>query len=359
MVCLMPRALATSLGLLLSVTACQPATTPRRADPAALRCAPTVNDPAWLYGAGEASSADAEKAKAAARDRAIAQLAVGLCTTVRSDAVARGSSTDGARTQAVEERVEVSAVMEGVEGIEEVEREARPTPEGAEACVIVRLARPALEEKATKDRARLLRSQTVAAEADQRCGTPALRAIEEATASLAGLCPGLQAEATSLAEVSAALRLAQQRAEARAREEQARVAVGVTCAEARGPMACAEGLRRAALERLTALGVSTGSKEISGEEARAMVENPARPPVEARCEGRRAVLELVLRGEASRKLKTATEHTATIAARWIVVEGDAKVGEVSSASGGAYARDEARLDAAKKAIASAGWPASR
>lgn len=357
MVCLMARALATSLGLILSVTACQPATTPRRADPSALRCAPTVNDPAWLYAAGAASAADAEKAKAAARDRAIAQLAVGLCATVRSDAVTRASERDG--TPAVEERVEVSAVMEGVEGIEEVEREARPTPDGAEACVIVRLARPALEEKAAKDRARLLRSQTVAAEADQRCGTPALRAIEEATASLAGLCPGLQAEATSLAEVSAALRLAQQRAEAHAREEQARVAVGVTCAEARGPMACAEGMRRAALERLTALGVSAGSKEISSEEARAMVENPARPPAEPRCEGKRAVLELVLRGEASRKLKTATEYTATVAARWIVVEGDAKVGEVSSASGGAYAKDEALLDAAKKAIASAGWPASR
>ena len=41
------------------------------------------------------------------------------------------------------------------------------------------------------------------------------------------------------------------------------------------------------------------------------------------------------------------------------MEGDAKVGEVSSASGGAYAKEEALLDAAKKAIASAGWPASR
>ncbi len=163
---------------------------PRPAAKSGLRCTPLVNDPAWLYAAGQAEAPTAAQAERLARERALGELARGWCATVRTQSRSTERERDGRGEQEVEDTVEVTARIEGLTGVEELEKTHGSTADGAEACVILRLSRIDLDARRREDEAQVSAAVRASRTASQQCPGAAIARLEEVRAGLTGLCGG-------------------------------------------------------------------------------------------------------------------------------------------------------------------------
>ena len=314
---------------------------PAFAAPQPRSCAPLTGDPAAVYGAGLASAPTREEALRQARQQAIGEIARSICASVE----VRGEGAIAVRSR-----------VEGLEGVEEIERWDQADAGRSTACVVLKIARPTIDLRRRADEAVLAAAAEAALGAAKSCPADALDTIARARATLAGLCPSLTTPSgQAVPAVIAALDAARSSGEARLATAARDTAIGVRCTSADGTArACPRGFVEAARAQLVKRGVAASAETLSVDAA-AQVLVGTRPP--GLCAPALAVLLLIIESETAQKTKRETEHHAVVGGAWVVLAGgQRREGPRVATNAGWYSPQEALAKAAVKLSEAALWP---